>query len=245
MAAPNAQPRAPALLLRLVRTAAVLLLLPAAAAIPTAPCYFPGGDLAPGYFACIAYGAPVSSCCAPGWTCFSSALCIATTETAAFPNITLGAVQRGACTAPKWSNEFCGSVCLTDDNASGHLTACAPDRYCCAGDFAAGRCSCAEDGGSFVVRAGLAQTIVQVPDASFTGRATAVVSYVTGWAADAVETSEAGPAETGGGEGGAETAGGGGGAETGGGGPPTETAGTGSATAGIGWARGPRRAGQT
>lgn len=88
---------------------------------PNAPCYFPGGALAPGYFACHAFGAEVSSCCAPGWTCFSNSLCIATTETRSWPNITLGAVQRGACTAPKWNNEFCGSVCLSEFASSYYI----------------------------------------------------------------------------------------------------------------------------
>ncbi|KAK3998326.1 hypothetical protein QBC44DRAFT_2479 [Cladorrhinum sp. PSN332] len=136
---------------------------------PNAPCYFPGGSLAPGYFACHAFGREVSSCCAPGWTCFSNSLCIATTETRSWPNISIGAVQRGACTAPRWDNEFCGSVCLTGDNTDGRLAACGNDRYCCSSDFEAGNCSCDEGGGSFVVSGGLPQTIIQVTDATFTG----------------------------------------------------------------------------
>ncbi|KAK4160067.1 hypothetical protein QBC43DRAFT_293392 [Cladorrhinum sp. PSN259] len=137
---------------------------------PNAPCYFPGGALAPGYFACHAFGAEVSSCCAPGWTCFSNSLCIATTETRSWPNISIGAVQRGACTAPKWNNEFCGGVCLTGDGADGKLAACGNDRYCCWSDFEAGKCSCDDnEGGSFVIKQGLPQTIIQVTDTTFTG----------------------------------------------------------------------------
>lgn len=83
---------------------------------PNAPCYFPGGEFAPGYFACQAFNAPVSSCCPAGWTCFSNALCIATTESNSFPNLTLGAVQRGACTNPQWNNNICGSACLGRSN---------------------------------------------------------------------------------------------------------------------------------
>ncbi|KAK4232587.1 hypothetical protein QBC38DRAFT_351956 [Podospora fimiseda] len=135
---------------------------------PNAPCYFPGGSLAPGYFPCHAFGSEVSSCCAPGWTCFSNSLCIATTESRSWPNISIGAVQRGACTAPKWNNEFCGSVCLTGDGIDGHLAACGNDRYCCSSDFEAGKCTCDKEG-AFVISPGLPQTIIQVTDTTFTG----------------------------------------------------------------------------
>lgn len=150
-------------------TAAVVL------AVPDAPCYFPptgsGDDLAPGYYPCYAYGREVSSCCAPGWTCFSNSLCIATTPSRSWPNITIGAVQRGACTAPKWDNNACGNICLTGDNADGKLAYCGNHRYCCMGDFLSGKCTCTEGGGSFEQDGeALAQTIIQVTDLTFTGR---------------------------------------------------------------------------
>lgn len=81
-------------------------------AVENAPCYYPGGAPALGFYPCQAFDAPVSSCCPAGWTCFSNALCIATTNSNAFPNLTLGAVQRGACTNPKWNNNICGGACL-------------------------------------------------------------------------------------------------------------------------------------
>ncbi|KAJ4421347.1 hypothetical protein N0V85_000219 [Neurospora sp. IMI 360204] len=139
---------------------------------PNAPCYFPGGEFAPGYFACQAFNAPVSSCCPAGWTCFSNALCIATTESNSFPNLTLGAVQRGACTNPQWNNNICGSACLDNENRKGELAACGNDRFCCAGDFNEGKCDCSsnnKDSGAFTISAGLAQTIIQVSDTTFTG----------------------------------------------------------------------------
>ncbi|KAK3401942.1 hypothetical protein B0T20DRAFT_126908 [Sordaria brevicollis] len=138
---------------------------------PNAPCYFPGGEFAPGYFACQAFNAPVSSCCPAGWTCFSNALCIATTESNSFPNLTLGAVQRGACTNPQWNNNICGSACLDEENRKGELAACGNDRFCCASDFNSGKCDCSsETDGPFTISAGLPQTIIQVTDTTFTGR---------------------------------------------------------------------------
>lgn len=77
-----------------------------------APCYYPGGEAALGFYPCEAFGAPISSCCPAGWTCFSNALCVATTVSNSFPNLTLGAVQRGACTNPDWNNNICGGACL-------------------------------------------------------------------------------------------------------------------------------------
>ncbi|KAH7630214.1 hypothetical protein B0T09DRAFT_341247 [Sordaria sp. MPI-SDFR-AT-0083] len=139
---------------------------------PNAPCYFPGGEFAPGYFACQAFNAPVSSCCPAGWTCFSNALCIATTESNSFPNLTLGAVQRGACTNPQWNNNICGSACLENENRKGKLAACGNDRFCCAADFNEGKCDCStkdERAGPFIISAGLAQTIIQVSDTTFSG----------------------------------------------------------------------------
>lgn len=81
-------------------------------AAENAPCYYPGGQPALGFYPCQAFDAPVSSCCPAGWTCFSNRLCVATTNSNSYPNLTLGAVQRGACTNPKWDNEFCGGACL-------------------------------------------------------------------------------------------------------------------------------------
>ncbi|KAK0708208.1 hypothetical protein B0H67DRAFT_332950 [Lasiosphaeris hirsuta] len=154
---------------RLVAFLLVTSLLGAAHVDPNAPCYYPGGDLALGYFPCETEAAPISSCCPEGWTCFSNALCIATTESDAFPNITLGAVQRGACTNRQWNNKICGSACLDPDNAEGGLVACGNNCFCCESDFKAGSCNCSSSGDALTISAGLPQTIIHVTDTSFTG----------------------------------------------------------------------------
>ncbi|KAK0629055.1 hypothetical protein B0T17DRAFT_175078 [Bombardia bombarda] len=137
---------------------------------PNAPCYFPRGEPALGFYPCQAYNAPISSCCPAGWTCFSNALCVATTDSNSFPNLTLGAVRRGACTNPEWNNNICGNACLDSDNKDGKLAACGDDRFCCERDFNDGQCSCSTDSDSaFTISVGLAQTIIQVSDTSFTG----------------------------------------------------------------------------
>ncbi|KAM7204944.1 hypothetical protein V8F20_003406 [Naviculisporaceae sp. PSN 640] len=141
-------------------------------AIENAPCYFPGGAPALGFYPCQAFDAPVSSCCPAGWTCFSNALCIATTNSNSFPNLTLGAVQRGACTNPKWNNNICGGACLDPDNADGKLAACGDDRFCCSNDFNTGKCNCDGQEGSkkaLTISPGLPQTIIQVDDTTFVG----------------------------------------------------------------------------
>ncbi|KAK3394913.1 hypothetical protein B0H63DRAFT_62077 [Podospora didyma] len=144
-------------------------LLVATRADPNAPCYFPGENHALGYYPCQP-DAFIASCCPAGWTCFSNALCIATTESNSFPNITLGAVQRGACTNPKWNNNICGSACLDpDNNDAGKLAACGNDRFCCGADFDSGRCNCSSNGAAFRIDVGLAQTIIQVTDTTFKG----------------------------------------------------------------------------
>lgn len=99
------------------RLATLLLLLPIllSRADPNAPCYFPSSGpaaYAPGFFPCIPDNVAVGACCPAGWTCFSDALCIATTPSLSFPNLTYGVVKRAACTNPKWDNSACGSFCL-------------------------------------------------------------------------------------------------------------------------------------
>ncbi|KAM7192917.1 hypothetical protein V8F33_008105 [Rhypophila sp. PSN 637] len=141
-------------------------------AVENAPCYYPGGEPALGFYPCQAFDAPISSCCPAGWTCFSNALCIATTNSNSFPNLTLGAVQRGACTNPKWTNDICGGACLDAENADGKLAACGDDRFCCSNDFNTGKCNCEGEEGSenvLTISAGLPQTIIQVDDTTFVG----------------------------------------------------------------------------
>ncbi|OAA65220.1 hypothetical protein SPI_02007 [Niveomyces insectorum RCEF 264] len=169
----------------------VLLLVTPALAAANAPCYDPAGVVAPGYYPCdpTAY---ITNCCAAGWTCFSNALCVVTTESAAYPNLTLGAANRAMCTNPHWNNAICGDFCVAGgDDTDGALVACGHDRFCCLGDYNAGTCVCDDDdddgriatassspssatGGSFVVSAGKAQTVVG-ETAAFTG----TVSYLT------------------------------------------------------------------
>ncbi|CAK7209929.1 hypothetical protein SCUCBS95973_000612 [Sporothrix curviconia] len=149
-----------------------------AAANVNAPCYDPSGAVAPGYYPCDST-AYITNCCADGWTCFSNSLCVVTQESASFPNLTTGAIERAMCTNPEWNNQICGDFCVTGDgNADGAMVACGDDRFCCLGDYNAGLCNCSlsstNSGGSFVVNDGKAQTIVG-ETASFTG----TVSYLT------------------------------------------------------------------
>ena len=58
-----------------------------------APCYDPTGSRAPGYYPCDPH-AYITNCCAPGWTCFSNSLCVVTTASESYPNLTMGAVER-------------------------------------------------------------------------------------------------------------------------------------------------------
>ncbi|ERT01111.1 hypothetical protein HMPREF1624_02350 [Sporothrix schenckii ATCC 58251] len=151
---------------------------PLTVADSNAPCYDPTGTLAPGYFPCDST-AYITNCCAPGYTCFSNSLCVVTNESKSFPNLTLGAVERSMCTNPQWNNDICGDFCITGSgNADGEMVACGDNRFCCRGDYNAGRCNCSlsspNEGGSFVVNAGKPQTIVG-ETASFTG----TVSYLT------------------------------------------------------------------
>ncbi|OIW25214.1 hypothetical protein CONLIGDRAFT_691002 [Coniochaeta ligniaria NRRL 30616] len=142
---------------------------------PNAPCYDPKGIRAPGYYPCdpTAY---ITTCCPQGWTCFSNSLCVVTTHSNAFPNLTLGDVVRGTCTNPLWANEICGDYCLEKDdaNAKGDIAACGGNRFCCGHDFDDGTCDCSSDGGAFTVKPGRAQTILGVSDTSFTGSPTYV-----------------------------------------------------------------------
>ncbi|KAK0739119.1 hypothetical protein B0T21DRAFT_285705 [Apiosordaria backusii] len=153
-------------------TTAILLFAVTAKAAENAPCYFPGEVHALGYYPCQPFGAEISLCCPQGWTCFSNALCIATTETKSFPNITLGEVQRGACTKPGWNNAVCGGVCLTGDNINGKLAACTQETFCCEDDYKKGKCTCEEGGGSFEIKRGVGGRIVEVDSVSFVGTAT-------------------------------------------------------------------------
>lgn len=138
-----------------------------------APCYTPDGDLAPGYYPCDPT-AFITNCCAPGWTCFSNSMCVVTTPSNAYPNLTLGTAERSMCTNPKWNNDICGDFCITgDDNTDGEMVACGDNKFCCLGDYNAGLCDCSTGGGSFVVNDGRAQTIVG-ETATFTG----TVSYL-------------------------------------------------------------------
>ncbi|KAK0667524.1 hypothetical protein QBC41DRAFT_278710 [Cercophora samala] len=157
-------------------TAALLLAILGAYAAENAPCYFPGEVHALGYYPCQPFGAEISLCCPQGWTCFSNALCIATTETKSFPNITLGEVQRGACTSPGWNNAVCGGVCLTDDNIDGKLAACSQETFCCEDDYKKGKCTCEEGGGSFEIERGMGGRIIEVDSETFTGTATVKIA---------------------------------------------------------------------
>ncbi|KAK4201120.1 hypothetical protein QBC40DRAFT_278887 [Triangularia verruculosa] len=161
--------------IRSIATAALFLAIGAQAA-ENAPCYFPGEVHALGYYPCQPFGAEISLCCPQGWTCFSNSLCIATTETKSFPNITLGEVQRGACTSPGWNNAVCGGVCLTGDNINGKLSACTQETFCCEDDYRKGKCKCEEGGGSFEIKRGMGSKIIEVDSETFSGTATVSIA---------------------------------------------------------------------
>ncbi|KAL1898191.1 hypothetical protein Sste5346_003597 [Sporothrix stenoceras] len=149
-----------------------------AVADPNAPCYDPSGTVAPGYYPCDPT-AFITNCCASGYTCFSNSLCVVTGESEAYPNLTTGAVARAMCTNPNWNNDICGDFCVTGPgNADGEMVACGDNHFCCLGDYNAGLCNCslssANEGDSFVVNAGKAQTII-----GETGSFTGTVSYLT------------------------------------------------------------------
>ncbi len=104
--------------LRQLAAPLLLLLLPLASANPNAPCYYPDHDgQALGFYPCVD-SSFIANCCPQGWSCFSNGLCVVTTETASFPNLTLGAVIRGACTNPDWNSNICGDRCLRESSAS-------------------------------------------------------------------------------------------------------------------------------
>ena len=146
----------------------------------SAPCYDPAGSVVPGYYPCdpTAY---ITNCCASGWTCFSNSLCVVTTASESYPNLTMGAVERAMCTNPMWNNDICGDFCITGSgNSAGEMVACGDNHFCCLGDYNAGLCNCttaadgSSDGDSFVVNDGRAQTIID-ETTTFTG----TVSYLT------------------------------------------------------------------
>ena len=89
----------------------LLLFLQRAFADPNAPCYFPIGRPAPGYFACdtTAY---ITQCCPKGWTCYSNNLCVVTDPSEANSTNPIGTTIRATCTDPKWKNAVCGDFCL-------------------------------------------------------------------------------------------------------------------------------------
>jgi len=91
------------------------LLLWRAAGDVNAPCYYPSGDTATGYFACLVQDAYISTCCQTGWTCFSNSLCVVTSPAESSDlNLPIGTSERGACTDPEWSSEVCGGFCLRE-----------------------------------------------------------------------------------------------------------------------------------
>ena len=91
------------------------LLLRHATADANATCYYPSGDVATGYFPCVAENAYISACCQNGWTCYSNSLCVLTSPgKSSALNLPIGTSQRGACTDPNWSSDVCGGFCLRE-----------------------------------------------------------------------------------------------------------------------------------
>lgn len=156
--------------------------------VAQAPCYFPGGDWASGYYPCdpTAY---TTLCCQIGWTCFSNGLCMITDPSTANATYQVGTTFRGACTNPKWNASACGAFCLSlyqsegpiflpaiadrilDDPVSdnnGNLEQCDTNKFCCKPDASDGTCSCADGNGTFSVENGRAITIISGEDQSLT-----------------------------------------------------------------------------
>lgn len=82
-----------------------------AACDPNAPCYYPTGNLASGFYPCdpTAY---ITMCCPEGYTCYSNSLCVATLPDGLYPDLVQGTALRGACTNPLWNDVICGDECL-------------------------------------------------------------------------------------------------------------------------------------
>ena len=79
--------------------------------LTVAQCYLPGGSWAPDHVPCNNSAYP-SSCCKPGWTCFSNTLCIATDPSVIENGVAVGTAFRAACTSPQWNKTVCGNICL-------------------------------------------------------------------------------------------------------------------------------------
>ncbi|KAF2805881.1 uncharacterized protein BDZ99DRAFT_539136 [Mytilinidion resinicola] len=123
-------------------------------------CYTPQGVPTDGQQACNPYQ-QVSSCCPSGTTCFSNQLCILTDPEEVSDTLPLGAVLRGSCTNPLWSNSICGSFCLGNGD-NGSITSCGNQQYCCQSGISDGSCDCDTGKGIFSLADGVAQTIIGV-----------------------------------------------------------------------------------
>src|SRR5579871_4613105 len=98
-------------MLRFTSSFLLLFLLHNTLGDPNAPCYFPSGDRALGYFPCDA-NAYIVQCCPSGWTCYSNSLCVITDPSTVNTTAPIGTSIRGTCTDPKWVNPICGEYCL-------------------------------------------------------------------------------------------------------------------------------------
>lgn len=76
-----------------------------------APCYYPTREKVDGFYP-FDPAAYITTCCPQGYTYYSNSLCLVTTETESYPNLTIGDALRGACTNPFWNNAICGDKCL-------------------------------------------------------------------------------------------------------------------------------------
>ncbi|KAK6357996.1 hypothetical protein TWF730_007350 [Orbilia blumenaviensis] len=89
------------------------------------PCFFPGGDRAPGYVACNNAATGHSACCRNNnqTTCFSTGLCY----------LDRGFYERGACTDQSWQSDSCPGPCRDFRNSGQNILACSDTTgsFCC------------------------------------------------------------------------------------------------------------------
>jgi len=128
---------------------------------PQGTCYYPRGEIAAGYHACI--NQYISQCCPDGYTCFSSSLCIITDSHGANATTPVGTTIRAACTDPEWNGVACPNFCLSPADSLGQMNRCSNENeYCCAADETSGSCNCSNGTGIVSISPGLVQSVIGI-----------------------------------------------------------------------------------
>ncbi|KAF1995156.1 DEAD-domain-containing protein [Amniculicola lignicola CBS 123094] len=141
-------------------------------------CFFPNGDSDPAHFPCYP-NEEVSSCCAEGHGCLSNGFC----NDYRYPNWTR--VLRGGCTAEKWDDKACGTLCLDvwpqNDQAVGY---CGNGEYCCENAW------CCDDAKSVRFKLDEPKVVAYARNITVSTTRTPPASSSTGTAAAATTTSK-------------------------------------------------------